>query len=334
MLIYGSEKVITDWMIAKRKDTFVYAYKNGVKPIVIPDYRHVLPGEIKENKKPVQWIAQYRNSDEYVSRRLAVGGACKQMSDTNTHELVTLALNDEMKAVRRYTLGQLQNVSSDKYKRKWTPKVRDMAMSDKERTVRSDAFDVLGEWKVTAAKGDMIKSVTDSSYIVAGAALEALSRVDADTAYTIAKNLLGTHPRSALDATIWILIGKKGADEDVALYENRAPFVQGSRKLGFAASMNKYLKHVKSDASFNKLVGIYGNMIVTENMKSYRTGMGGFLFQVAGDLKTAVKSDNKEEAAAAEKRLVVVKAELVRVIAAETDAEELKDYNKMMKELE
>ena len=332
-VIYGNERTITDWTINKRKDTFIYAYRNGVKPIIIPDYLHVLPGEIRENKKPIQWLAQYKNSDNYVSKRLAVAGAMKSMSDTNTHELVTLALNDNMTGIRRYTLSQMENVQSEKYRRKWNGKILAMAANETDRQTRAEAVGVLGEWKMAAAKSLLINAVTDSSYIVAGAALEALDRVDADTAYVLAKKMLGTNPRASLESAIWILIGKKGADGDLALYEQKAPFVQGPKKPSFAISMNSYLKHVKSDDSFEKLITLYTGITVNENMKSRRTMMGGFLFQVAADQKTNAKSDNKEDAAIAQKRLAIVKLALNKVVAAETDEDELKDYEKMMKEL-
>lgn len=330
-VIYGDQKTIIDWNINKRRDTFVYAYRNGVKPVIVPDCQHILPGELKENKKPAQWLEQYAHSDDYVSRRLAIGGAGKQMSDSNAQEVLNKGLNDPSKTIRRYTLSQIESAQSDKYRRKWTPKVTEMAQSDKNNLVRSDAIDVLGNWKVTAAKSIIINAIYDSSYAVAGSALDALSKLDMDTAYILAKKMSLTHPRASLLSEVWSVIGKSGKDEDAAYFETEAPYVQGSKKFALANSMSAYLKHVPSDASFARVLNIYTGIITLESMKSYRGTLGSFLFQVASEQKENTKSDNKDDAATATKRLELVRGALEKVIAAEDDTEQLDEYRKMMK---
>ncbi len=336
-VIYGDQKTIIDWNISKRRDTFVFAYKAGannemLKPIIIPDYQHVLPGDIKENKKAAQWLTQYKNADDYVGRRLAIGGAGKSMSDSCAQEVLTLALNDPNRALRRYTLSQIEKAQSDKYRRKWTPKVIDMAKNDKDKLVRSDAMDVLGSWKVTSSKSIMIDALYDSSYALAGSALEALGTIDMDTAYIMAKKLALTQPRASLQSAIWTIIGKNGKDEDAAYFEAEAPYVLGSKKFALVNSLSGYLKHVKSDAAFTRVLELYKDAVILESMKSYRGTLGSFLFQVAAEQKEAAKSDNKEEAATATKRLAMVKTAIEKVVAAEDDTEQLDDYKKMMKE--
>ncbi|WP_161499337.1 M1 family metallopeptidase [Flavipsychrobacter stenotrophus] len=331
-VIYGDQKTVIDWNINKRKDTFIFAYKNGVKPVIIPDCQHVLPGEIKENKRSAPWLIQYRTADDYVSRRLAIGGAGKSMSDSSAQELLTFALSDANGTLRRFTLSQMEKAQSDKYRRRWTPKIVEMAKSDNDKLVRSDAIDVLGSWKVTTAKGIMMDALYDSSYAVAGSALEALAEIDADTAYMMAKKLSLTQPRASLQSVIWNIVGKNGKEEDAAYFEAQAPYVQGTKKFALARGMSSYLKHVKSDESFIRITNSFTDVIVLESMKSYRGSLGGFFFQVAAEQKENIKSDKPEEAASATKRLAIVKAAIEKVIAAEDDAEQLDDYKKMMKE--
>ena len=331
-VIYGNEKSIIDWNITKKKDTFVYAYKNGQKPVIVPDCEHVLPGEVKDGKKSAQWIVQFAHSEDFISKRLAVSAAGRSMSDSTSQAIIDLALNDGLYSIRRNALGQLERVQSDKSRKRWTNKVMAIAMNDSNKEVRAAAFAVLGEWKVNAAKQNMLAVLHDSSYAVAGNALEGLNKIDKDTAYVIAKALVNTNPKSTLDAAIWSIIGKKAADEDIALFEKKAPYVSGTKKFSFAISINGYLKNVKSDAAFKKGVDIYTTMITLENMKQYRTVLGGFLFQVGAEQKEKSKSDNKDEAAVASKRVDIVKAALDKVIAEEKDTEALKDYKKMMKD--
>ena len=331
-LIYGNDKTIIDWRINKRKDTFTYAYKNGQKPVIIPDYDHILPGELRDIKKPAQFIVQFRQSDDYISKRLAVSAAGKLMSDSGSQVIIDMALNDSLKSIRRYALSLLANAQSDKYRKKWTAKVLAMATGDQDNLVRAEAFDVLGEWKVIAAKQNILSVLYDSSYAVAGNALGALNRIDKDTAYVLAKQLLKANPKSTLESTIWTIIGKKGADEDIALYEQYAPYVLGPKRLSFSFSLSSYLKNVKSVASFRKGVDIYTMFVTTENMKMYRSMLGGSMFQVASEEKGNVKSEKQEEAEAARNRLDIMKKCLQKIVATESDTETKKDFEKSMKE--
>ena len=329
-LIYGSTKTVVDWKLTRKSDSFTYFYKDGVRPVIVPDYEHVLPGEVRDGKKPAQWLAQFMYTDDYISKRLALNGAGKLMSDSGSQAVIDLALNDNNPSLRRLALATIRSAQSDKYRKKWTAKVTSMT-ADTSNLVRAEAYNVLGEWKVKDAKGKMVAAVNDSSYAVAGNALEALNKIDKDTAYIVAKAMLPTNPKSTLDGTIWSLIGRKGADEDITLLEKKAPYVMGTKKFSFAASLNSYLKNVKSETSFRKALDIYVTLISNEEMKAYRSALGNFLFQVAQELKSNTKSENGEEAEQAQKRLEIVKEALRKVIAAEPDAEAAKEYEKSMK---
>ncbi len=331
-VIYGNDKTIVDWNIGKKRDTFTYAYKNGVRPVVIPDCNHMLPGEMKDGKKPAQWLEQLIHSDDFISKRLAVSAAGRQLSDSASQIIITQALDDSLYSIRRNALGQLQNTQNEKYHKKWMAKVIAMASGDKDNEVRAAAFEVLGSWKASQAKKEMVAVLNDSSYAVAGNALAALNKIDADTAYVLARPLVDKNPRSALDGAVWTILGKKGADEDITLFEKKAPFVSGTKKFSFALSMSNYLKYVKSDASFKRGLDIFATMVMNENMKQYKTALAGFLFQVGSEQKGNIKSDNKDAAASAQKRTDMVKDTLQKVVAAEKDKEILKDYTKMMKD--
>jgi aminopeptidase N len=207
-----------------------------------------------------------------------------------------------------------------------------LATSDNNNEVRAEAFEALGEWKVAAAKPQMLSVLYDSSYAVAGAALGALETLDKDTAYILARQLLHTHPRSSLQSAIWGIIGKKAADEDIALYEAEAPYILGTKKFMFAGGFSNYLKNVKSDASFKEGVTVYATMISAESMKSYRSPLFGMLLQVGSDEKENSSPDKKEEAATAKKRMEVVKNALLLIIDHEKDPETKKEFKKLMKD--
>ena len=332
-VIYGDDKTIADWVITKRKDTFTYDYKNGVKPIIIPDCQHILPGEIKENKKPSQWYEQFTHSTDYVSKRLAVSGASKQIGDSLSQVIITLGLNDEMKSIRIAALSVLGNVQSEKYKRRWTPRVTEMAKSDSVVNVRADAIELLSSWKVSAAKPLLLSSIYDSSYFVAGNALEGLGKLDKDTAYIIARSLAPTHPRSSLATAVWTAIGAKGADEDINIFREYAPNMLGNRNGAFTIGISSYMKHVKSDASFTAAAEILTSLITDESSRTTRAMYAGMLFQTASEYKGDLKSDDKEEAATAQKRINILKPFMQKITDTETDTEAQDGYKKKMKNI-
>ncbi len=332
-LIYGSQKTLIDWTISKKKDSFSYPYMAGMRPVIVPDYLHVLPGEIKESKKPAEWLAQYTNSDSYVNRKLAISGAAKQLSDTIAQHIVDMGLACEMKAIRRYTLTILGNQVSDEYRKKWLPKVIEMANTEKDNITRAEAFTVLGNWKVDTAKTMLVKALADSSYTVAGNALDALYKIDNDTAWTIAQKLWNANPRSILKYSIWTIIGKKGADNDVALYEAYAANAQGAQKVTFGNSLSNFMKHVTSDTAFKRGVTVFQQLIRQEDRNSTRKTLAGIIAKDADDYKTDMASADNNEAATARTRFDILKSAFKEIAAEEKDAANAEYYNKSMKSI-
>jgi len=332
-VIYDHESSVVDWNITKVKDTFVYVYKKGKRPVIVPDCYNVLPGEVREHKTPAQWLVQYKRTGDFINKKIALAAACRQMSDSSSQALIDLALGDRIPAIRRYLMTQLKNVDIEHYHKKWTEYTVYIATSDSDKLVRAAAFEVLGEWKVTSAKKFMVKALGYSSYALAGAALDALYKIDKDTAYTVAKEIMYNDPKGGLETAVWSIIGKKGADNDIVNYEKRAQYVFNTKRFLFANSLNDYLKNVKSDASFGRGVDIYTRFIETESLKSYRAALADMLFQVAADQKENEKSDNKDIADKANRRIYVVKAALVKIVASEKNPDNLKEYQKKMKEV-
>lgn len=333
-IVYGDKIVVVDWNITKRKQTFIYPYKGNDKPVIIPDFTHVLPGEIKENKKAEQWLKTYVHASNYISKRIAIAGAGKTISDSSAQALIDIALNDTTYLLRKYALDQLEKVFGDKYRKRWASKVIDMANGDANNHVRAAAFDVLATWKTPTAKPILFKGVWDSSYMVAGAALDALDKQDNDTAYAIAKALLNAKPGGALESPIWKIIAKKAMASDIALFEEKAPWVFANKRLSFGLAVSSYLKNVSDNDAFLKAANIYADLTIYETMKSYRAMIGGFFFQSYNDQKELLKDEDKEIASRAEARMPGLNAIVERVISEERDDELKEKFKTMMKDKE
>jgi aminopeptidase N len=331
-VIYGNQVTSAEWHIHRQSHTYTYVYKDGVRPVVIPDVLHVLPGEIKENKKSTEWLVQYMAATDGISRRLAVQAATKQISDSVAQVIVDKALNDKLHSVRRYALGQLGRLQSDKYKKRWTGKVTDLAQSDRHNLVRAEAIETLGNWKVKAAQPIFLLAIWDSSYAVAGNALEALNKQNNDTAYKLALMMSKTDPKASLETAVYTIIAAKGATEDVPLLASKAKRAYGTDAVQLSLMLNNYLKNTKDDNSFETAVAAYVHLIVYETSTSSRSTCCSFFFQAVTEQKNKLKDDNKETVATATTRLAILKQAADKILSEEQEEELKTKFEKLMKE--
>jgi hypothetical protein len=144
---------------------------------------------------------------------------------------------------------------------------------------------------------------------------------------------VNNEPKSSLENAVWEAIGAKAADDDIALYEKHAPYFLGIRKFTIALSLATYLKSVKSDDAFTRGVSLFQWLITTATMKAHRARLASSLFAVAATEKDNAKSEKKEEAEVARRRLAIVKAAMEKVMAAENDPELTKSDEKKMKSI-
>lgn len=331
-VIYGSKVEIVDWNIDKKTHTFTYSYRDGKRPVVVPDCQHVLPASIKEDKKPSEWLVQMQHMDDYVSKRLAISGASKQMSDSSAQATLDMGLKDSAGAIRSYTLAQIGNAFSDRYRKRWTADVI-AATADKDREVRAEAFEVLTKWKTESAKPQMVAALKDTSFAVAAAALKSLEKVDKDTAYVAARNLLSTGKAGGkLYSAIWPILAAKGDPDDINIFLQDAPRAFGGKRQAFATPLNIWLREVKSDEAFTKGANLYADLVIYETVSSTRATIGGLMFQAVSAQKTRAKDEDKAIATSAKARLEMLKKATDRIVAEEQDAETKKKFEKMVKD--
>ncbi len=332
-VFYGTQKTVVNWDISKKSQSFKVPYKNGVKPVVVPDYTHVLPGELKDGKTLEDFKAQFVNTDDYVSKRFAVNAAGRHLAEPVAQAIMDLAFADNLHSIRRYALSQVRNTSNESYRTRWADYIISMAKYDSDKLVRTEAFEILGEWKINGARGLMIQGVHYSSYSIAGAALEALYKIDSQAGYQLAKEMVSTDPKANLLNAVWSVIGKRAADEDAQLFAKYVPYIFGNKRYYLASAMHNYLKKVNGDEPFRVCCNVLVDLINTEELRTYRAAFNSILFSLADGLNSNLKSEQQDVSASAKGRLAIIKPLLQKVIAAETDADILKDSNKKMKAL-
>lgn len=273
-ILSNEEVTIVPWNITRRVQTYFYDYKNGQRPIVIPDFAHVLPGTIKEEGKDArQWLSQMKVVNSYNPKNAALNAALQAPNEEAALSIFTVGLNDPMKEIRIRSLSLLEAVNRQKWKAALTAQVQQIASADKENMARAKAFNILGNWKVKGQESIFISALDDRSYAVAGAALHALRNVDSVSALREAKRLLQTFPKSDLQQQIWATIAFSGDNREIGSFEKAAPDFYGRQKTSFAQWVYYYALTVKEDETYQRALNLLKKITQEENIPGYRTAL-------------------------------------------------------------
>ncbi|TDH26045.1 M1 family peptidase [Segetibacter sp. 3557_3] len=157
----------------RKTDTFTFKVLS--KPDLINvDADKVLLAEKKDTKTAEAYMLQYKVGN-YVDRREALEYAIKNRDSLIANSIIELALADRYYELRERALSGLNasKVSEEVFR-----KVRMIAEQDEKRTTRAEAIDLLARKKDSSYRQFFLKALFDSSYSVAGAALEALMSID------------------------------------------------------------------------------------------------------------------------------------------------------------
>ncbi|WP_430898326.1 MULTISPECIES: M1 family aminopeptidase [unclassified Paraflavitalea] len=225
-LYYGSKKERKNVWIDDKNDTFVFKY--STRPDLINfDGDKILLAEKKDNKTLDQYLFQMKNAGLYMDRREAIEAALKKQSEPKAWEIISLGLKDPSSDLRGFTLGRL-DIKKESIRSSALPIVEDMAKNDKKTTVKAVAIDFLSVTENPDYKALYQKGLSDSSYSVAGASLEALYGIDPDLGLAEAKKVPESVKGRLQAARVKILIqsGDPSVFETVALAYKNMPISQ------------------------------------------------------------------------------------------------------------
>jgi len=129
-----------------------------------------------------------------------------------------------------------------------------MAINDPSTQVREDAIDAIGALNKNNYKELYIKWTKDSSYLVAGAALDALEKIDSSTAIIIATKESKNVIKKRLNTAVTNILSKYG-DENVfefvaTKYEGLS--IQSEEKFYMTIPFASLLIKTKEETKFKK----------------------------------------------------------------------------------
>lgn len=209
----GKEKTRHYVWVKNAADTFRFACKT--KPdLVNADAEKVMLWVKKENKTLENYIHQYHYAGNYLDRREAIDFAAKKQDDPQAVELLKSALNDPYQGLRRYAISKL-SLSKQAVKSAMESSLATLAQKDKYALVRAEAIAKLGEYRKPEYAALFKAAVNDSSYTVAGNALDALGKLEPDAMAEQVKKLYGSPMKGVLKQVVMSEILKLG-DETMA----------------------------------------------------------------------------------------------------------------------
>ncbi len=230
-------------------DTFSFSYTKR-PDLVNVDADKVMLWVKKDNKTLENYIHQYTYAGNYVDRREAIDFASKKLDDPKAVELLKTALKDKYQGLRNFAISKI-NLKKENVKSAVEPVLLDLAKNDKYATVRAGAIAQLGEYGKAEYVPLFKAAVNDSSYSVAGNALNAIAEADEGAALTIAKELVKQPAKGALQSAILAQIIKSG-DESMAdkIIGDFSKMPLGQAKFEALGNIGSYLAVVKNTEKF------------------------------------------------------------------------------------
>ncbi|MGZ3923066.1 MAG: M1 family aminopeptidase [Flavisolibacter sp.] len=241
----GTAPVSYNVWVKNKIDTF--SFSSPSKPSLINfDADKKLLAEKTENKTLDEYLFQYKNARNYVDRREAIDAARKKQEETTAAEILMAAMRDKFAPLRVYAISAL-DVSIGQTKNAAEPILFELAQKETERTVKAAAIAKLGNYKFAKYNSLFRNAINDSSYTVAGNALEALSKIDSAGASAEAKRLSAFPAKGKLDNIIKKLANPVSGDKLLSDFES-APM--GQKKFNMLNDVFEFLASTSSNELF------------------------------------------------------------------------------------
>lgn len=179
----GGAKKLENITITKSYQEFTF--QSATQPdVVLFDAENQLLGTIKHKKTEPELMAQYLNSDKYVFRMQALDKLMYDLSDEKLRNIAIKALDDKHWALRMKAVEGFKDYSGVDFD-KIEAKLKQLAATDKRSYVRASAIEVLSSFKAKNYTDIYKNALSDSSYTVNGAALDAYLQSDATDKNTV-----------------------------------------------------------------------------------------------------------------------------------------------------
>lgn len=255
-----------------------------------------LVAQKKENKTLEEYLFQYQHATNYVDKREAIDAAATKQAQQTAAAILLAALKDSFAGLRTYT-ASLLDMSKEQIKNTTESQLLSMAEKDDSRLAKAAAIGRLGYIKSMQYKPLFVKALSDSSYTVAGNALEALAKIDSAAAVDQAIRLSAQPAKGVLAgaiAKVLIKYGNESAADAVLSTFEKMPF--GQAKFDAMPALITYLEKLNNGTQFKRGVDAVLNF-VGQLPESFRGQVYNFVGQLLTKVQQTKASQNQPELA-------------------------------------
>ena len=173
----------------------------------------------KNDSKPLkQFIYQYYHARNFLDRNEALNEVSQNLKSIEAKQVIQDAMKDSFYVIRAKAINSLNPTSINEAVEK---NIYAIAKSDPSYLVREEAINVIGALNKEKYKNDFINWSKDSSYTIAGAALEALDAIDSVTAYQLAQAASKVPIKKRLNTVVTKLLTKYGDESEFDFIANK-----------------------------------------------------------------------------------------------------------------
>ncbi|HVF96838.1 MAG TPA: M1 family aminopeptidase, partial [Flavisolibacter sp.] len=209
----GSTPTRHNVWVKNKIDTFLFDAPSA-PALVNFDADKVLLADRTENKTLEAYAFQYKHASNYVDRREAIEAAAKKQAEVGGVQIMMEALKDKYAPLRAYAANSL-DMNLTQVKNAVEPILYEMAQKEGDRRARAAAISKLGQYRFAKYTPLFKAALNDSSYSVAGSALEALNKVDTTAAFGEAQRLAAGNLKGKLASAAKNIVTSK--DKGAAL---------------------------------------------------------------------------------------------------------------------
>ncbi len=258
------------------------------------DNDKVLLWEKNDSKPLKQFIYQYYHANNFLDRNEALNEASQNLKSNEAKQLIQDAMKDPFYVIRAKAIHSLNPSSINENLEKT---IYTIAKTDPSNLVREEAINTLAALVKEMYKNDYILWCKDSSYTIAGAALEALEMIDSLAAFEMAKAASKSVIKKRLNTVVTKLLTKYGDETDFDFIANKYESlnIQSEDKFQMTNSFATLLMKTKDPVKFKRGINI---IIAFRNSipKEYRTQTDPYFnIKILGEILKVKKQKGETE---------------------------------------
>lgn len=238
----GGQKIRKEIVINSREQSF--SFDVASKPDLIDfDVDKIIVGEVNDNKVAENYYFQYKNAPSYANRIEALQFIMQSKAKSGQQILLT-GLKDKSGDLRALSIAGL-NLQDAEIKAVALPILLQLAKTDKDTEVRSEAISKLAETGDMIYKTLMNESIKDRSYRVIAAGISGLAKLAPQEA-SAALSSLDQDTKDHMASSIAALYISDPKDEHQAFYADI--MATGDRNKIFAV-IGQYFQYLRANTN-------------------------------------------------------------------------------------